>query len=188
MYAPETGQRGRRAQRGLSIVEIMVAIVISLLVALTARGGAVSFTASQRQGIGTGGAQLSAVNAVAALRDDASAAGLGFFGEALYLCPRLNLGVGATVVNDGVNFTPVQVTRETRGDRVDVIYATQVASGSNVFLAASSDGTTAQVRSLLPDQSRNWCATVLQTAFFLCRDRVSAFQPPASTAPWPPPR
>ena len=47
--------RARRVQRGLSIIEIMVGVVVALLVGLAAIGGAVSFTASQRQGIGTGG-------------------------------------------------------------------------------------------------------------------------------------
>jgi type IV pilus assembly protein PilW len=143
----------RRTQRGLSIIEIMVGIVVALLVGLAAIGGAVTFTASQRQGIGTGGSLLSATNALAVMRDDASAAGLGFFGDARFLCPRLNLGVGTSVVHDGTAFTPVRVTAETRGDRIDVVYATQVTSGANVLLAAPSAGDTAQLRSLLPVSS-----------------------------------
>lgn len=153
MCAPEPRSRGRRAQRGLSIIEIMVGIVVALLVGLTAIGGAISFTASQRQGIGSGGSLLNAANALAVMRDDASAAGLGFFGDARYLCPRLNLGVDTGVVHDGAEFTPVRVTAEARGDRIDVVYATQVASGANVLLAAPSDGETAQLRSFLPVSS-----------------------------------
>lgn len=157
MCAPEKRARGarrnRRSQRGLSIIEIMVGVVVALLVGLTAIGGAVSFTASQRQGIGSGGSLLSATNALAVMRDDASAAGLGFFGDARFLCPRLNLGVGANVLHDGAAFTPVRVTPEPRGDRIDVVYATQVTSGANVLLAAASAGDTAQLRSLLPVSS-----------------------------------
>ena len=49
MCAPEPGfsrPRARRAQRGLSIIEIMVGIVVALLVGLAAIGGAVTFTTS----------------------------------------------------------------------------------------------------------------------------------------------
>jgi type IV pilus assembly protein PilW len=153
MCALETTRSRRRAQRGLSIIEIMVGIVVALFVGLAAIGGAVTFTASQRQGIGTGGSLLNAANALAVMRDDASAAGLGFFGDARYLCPRLNLGVGASLVHDGAEFTPVRVTADTRGDRIDVVYATQVASGANVLLAAPSAGDSAQLRSFLPVSS-----------------------------------
>ena len=58
MCASERLTRSRsaaRAQRGLSLVEIMVGMVIALLVSLAASGSASVFTASQRQGIGAGG-------------------------------------------------------------------------------------------------------------------------------------
>lgn len=148
--APGRRARNHREQRGMSLVEVMVGLVVALLVGLAAMGGAVSFTASQRQGIGVGGSQLGASNALAVIRDEVAAAGLGFFGDELYLCPRLNLGVGAAVVNDGAAFTPLGVTTEAAGDRVDVVYATQVSSGANVLLAAPSNGEAAQLRSLLP--------------------------------------
>jgi type IV pilus assembly protein PilW len=134
----------------MSIIEIMVGMVVALLVGVAATGGAAMFTASQRQGIGTGGALLNGGNALAAIRDDAAAAGLGFFGDNQFLCQKLNLGVSTTAVIDGATFTPVGITTETAGDRLDVIYATQVASGANVLLSASTTGATAQLRSYLP--------------------------------------
>ncbi len=137
-------------QRGLSMIELMVGIVIAMLVGLAATGGAAMFTASQRQGIGTGGALMSAGNALSAIRDDAAAAGLGFFGDNQYLCHKLNLSVATTVVVNGTAFTPVNVTAEAGGDRLDVVYATQVASGANVLLNADSAGASADLRSLLP--------------------------------------
>lgn len=152
MCAPDRPptRRPLPAQRGMSIIEIMVGMVVALLVGIAATGGAAMFTASQRQGIGTGGALLNAGNALAAIRDDASAAGLGFFGDTKFLCQQMNLGVGAVAVINGASFTPVGVTAEAAGDRLDVIYATQVASGANVLLGASTVGATADLRSYLP--------------------------------------
>ena len=161
MYAPDTAPNTApnnatqriHVQRGVSIVEVMVGMVVALLVGLAATGSAQMFTASQRQGIGTGGALLNATTALTALRDDVAAAGLGFFGDSKYLCSKLNLSVAASVVQDGAAFTPVAITAEAAGDRIDVVSSTQVAAGVNVLLKTSTTGmgnTTAELRSLLP--------------------------------------
>jgi type IV pilus assembly protein PilW len=148
MYAPDTA--GRAAGRGLSIIEVMVSLVVAMLVGLAAVGSATMFMAAQRQGIGTGGSLINASTALGALRDDASVAGLGFFGDSRYLCHRLNLSLGNAVIQDGVTFTPLRLTREVDNDRLDVVYGTQVASGANVLLNTASTGTDAELRSLLP--------------------------------------
>ena len=150
MYAPETPPRAARTQRGVSIIEVMVGMVVSLLVGLAATGSALMFSASQRQGIGTGGSLINASTALTALRDDAAAAGLGFFGDRQFLCSKLNLSVGASLVRDGSDFSPLNITAEVAGDRIDIVSATQVASGANVLLNASSTGASAALRSLLP--------------------------------------
>ncbi|MCU0968247.1 MAG: PilW family protein [Rubrivivax sp.] len=151
LFPPRRPRRAApRRQRGLSIVELMVGIVIALLVGLAATIGAVSFTASQRQGVGAGGASAGAGAALAAIKNDAASAGLGFFGDGRYLCNRLNLSQGAAVVVDGALFSPVRVTAEAAGDRIDIVYATQVAGGTNVLLDATSDASGAQLQSLLP--------------------------------------
>ena len=137
-------------QRGLSIIELMVGIVISLMVALVSVGSANVFSAMQRQGISTGGAAVNSARALAALKNDAALAGLGFFGDAKFLCNKLNLSVGASKLSDGADFTPVRITREAAGDRIDVLFGTQVAAGSNVLLNSTSAGTAAELRSLLP--------------------------------------
>jgi type IV pilus assembly protein PilW len=141
---------GRGSARGLSLVELMVGIVIALLVSLTATSGAMLFTASQRQGIGTGGSMINATTALATLRDDVAAAGLGFFGDSKFLCQKLNLSVDTTVLSNGADFTPIGVVAETSSDRLDVVYATDVSAGTNVLLNAATSASAAQLRSLLP--------------------------------------
>jgi len=153
MYArnPRHAARPRR-QRGVSMIELMVGIVVSMLVGLAATGTAVVFTASQRQGIGVGGVAVNANTALAALKNDAATAGLGFFGDSRYLCSQLNLSMGAATPWNGASFSPVRVTRLAPHDRVDVLQASRVESGANVLLALDSDGTSAALKSYLPAQ------------------------------------
>ncbi|MDH4051552.1 MAG: PilW family protein [Rubrivivax sp.] len=137
-------------QRGMSIIELMVGIVIAMLVSLAAASSAMVFTASQRQGVGAGGVGISASTALAAIKNDAALAGLGFFGDAKYLCQNLALSEDDVVKVDGTAFTPLSVTVDGTDDRIDVIYADRVEAGANVLLNAASDGSSAEVMSLMP--------------------------------------
>lgn len=143
--------RNRTARpRGLSLIELMVGIVVSLLIGLAAAGSAMLFTASQRQGIGVGGVGINAATALAALKNDAAIAGLGFFGDSQYLCSALDLSDGATVMSDGAAFVPVRISEDGSDDRIDVVYSAQVESGANVMLGAANDTTSAELASFLP--------------------------------------
>jgi type IV pilus assembly protein PilW len=140
----------RVSQRGLSIIELMVGVVIALLVGLAATQSAITFTATQRQGVGAGGLAVNASTVMSAIKDDLAAAGLGFFGSSAYLCDRLNLSVNGAIISDGALFSPLSVTRAAAGDQIDVIYGNQVESGANVLLRAASNGNTAALMSYLP--------------------------------------
>ncbi len=140
----------RRGQRGLSIIELMVGLVVAMLVGLAAAGSAIMFTAAQRQGMGMGGSGIGAASALAALKNDAALAGLGFFGDSSYLCNKLDFSAGATLHSDGADFTPVSITAGDDADTVDVVYGERIESGANVLLEAASDGTSAELMSLLP--------------------------------------
>lgn len=142
--------RGRRGQRGASIIELMVGLVICLIVGVAASGSAVVFSSSQRQGMGVGGALVNVNTALSALKNDALTAGLGFFGDSRYLCDKLNLGVAATPAWNGTAFSPVSVSRVGGFDRVDVLQASRVEAGATVLLAMPSTGTEAQLKSYLP--------------------------------------
>lgn len=150
---PHAGRRpGRhpgRKPRGLSIIELMVGLVVAMLVSLAAAGSAIMFTASQRQSMGVGGSGISAATALAALKNDAALAGLGFFGDSRYLCEKLALSDGAAVPVDAASFTPLRITAGV-DDTVEVLYGNRIESGANVLLASSSDGSAAELESLLP--------------------------------------
>jgi type IV pilus assembly protein PilW len=134
----------------MSIIELMVGIVVAMLVGLAATQSAMMFTANQRQGVGAGGAAVNSGTVLSAVKDDVSAAGLGFFNGSNFLCDRLNLSVGATKHFDGATFSPLRVTRDAAGDTIDVVYATRVESGASVLLKSTSDGSSASLMSFLP--------------------------------------
>ena len=137
-------------QRGASIVELMVGLVISLLVGLAATGAAISFTAQQRSGVGVSAVATNTNSVMAVMRDDVALAGLGFFGEGASLCTSLQLSVNATRHRDGDLFSPLQVARGATADQLDVMYAGNVESGATVRLHEASDGSLAMIKSHLP--------------------------------------
>ena len=138
------------SQRGLSIIELMVGIVVSLLVGLAATQSAIMFTATQRQSVGTGGVAVNTATVMSAVKDDLALAGLGFFGSSTYLCDRLNLSVNGAIQVNGASFSPLQVTRLATGDTIDAVYGTRVEAGANLLLEAPSAGLDATLRSYLP--------------------------------------
>ncbi len=107
--------------------------------------------------------------ALATLKNDISAAGLGFFGDSRFLCNRLNLSIDNTVFIDGALFSPVRITAGAGSDQVDVVYATEVAAGTNVLLNSVSTGTSAELRSYLP--------AVVDQEVLLAPDTPSATNP-----------
>jgi type IV pilus assembly protein PilW len=152
MCADKRSQRLPRPplRRGLSIVEMMIGLVIGLMVCLAAMNSAITFGATQRQAAVTGGGAMSATGALAAIKGDVAVAGLGFFGESLYLCNTLNLSNGTTLVSNGASFAPLQLSRSNGNDQVDIIYGDQVAAGASVLLRSASDGTSAELMSMAP--------------------------------------
>jgi type IV pilus assembly protein PilW len=137
-------------QRGLSIIELMIGMVVSLIVGLVATGSAVMFGASQRQGIGVGGVAVNINTAMMALKNDVASAGLGFFGQSRSLCNTLNLAVSGVIRADGAAFAPLNVTKSAGGDRIDVWQASRVEAGATAPLVADSDGSQASLKSFLP--------------------------------------
>ena len=128
----------------------MVGLVVALLVSLAVVNTALSFSASQRQSIGATGAAVNSVAVLTTLKDDVSVAGLGFFGDATYLCRTLNFSVAANVVVNGAAFSPLQVQRTANGDIIDVVFGTRVESGANVRLREANNGSSSALESYLP--------------------------------------
>lgn len=144
----------KHRQLGITLIEAMVGIVVGLLVGLAAAGTAQVFTASQRQGMGVGGAAMNSGTAMTVIRQDIGQAGLGFFGEGRYLCDKMNLSVGTNVLFDNASFTPVKASRTagTRFDQLDLVYSTHIAGGTAVYSVGDSAGASVNLQSMLPTQ------------------------------------
>jgi type IV pilus assembly protein PilW len=144
--------RQQRDQRGVTLIEAMVGMVVGLLVALTAAGTAQVFTASQRQGMGAGSTAMNATTAMTAIRQDIGQAGLGFFGQGLFLCDNMNLSAGNSILMDGSAFTPVNAERASGSlnDKLHLIYATHIAGGTTVKNTGTSNGASVMLSSMLP--------------------------------------
>lgn len=138
------------APRGLSLVELMIGLVVSLMIGIVATGTAMNFLGAQRQGVGASGGALGAQAALGALKGDIGAAGLGFYGDAQYRCQRLNLGAGSTTLWDNAAFVPLRITRVDGNDVVDVLQGSRVEAGAGALLAASTAGADAHLRSFVP--------------------------------------
>ena len=167
MSAHDLTRRARacRRQRGMSIIELMVGIVISMLVGIAATGSAVMFTAAQRQAVGVGGAGVNASNVLAALKGDAALAGLGFFNNSVAMCSTLNMSMNNTVLSNGAAFAPVRITRDGDFATVEILYASLVDSGASAQSGALSDGTEVRLQSLLP--------AVVGQSVVMAPDRIS---------------
>ncbi|MBZ8141185.1 pilus assembly protein [Rubrivivax gelatinosus] len=151
----EARRRPARAQRGLSIVELMVGMVIALIISLAAAGSARTFSASQRQGIAGGGTTANLTTTMATIKDDAASAGLGFFGtrdsdnRSLFSCFKLDLSHDTTVHYDAGTFAPVQITAAGKNDRVDLMFASSIDGGADVLLSGTAGPTQAMTQSRL---------------------------------------
>lgn len=154
MSAP-LGERRRgplARQRGITLIEILIGLVVALVITLVAAGSAKMFGAAQRQGIGTGTATTGSATALAAIKNDLTTAGLGFFGDSAFKCHRMQLSRNSTTLYDSGTFSPVRVTRDdtTGNDQIDVFYASSIDSGAGVLIHGSSDGSSATLMSYLP--------------------------------------
>lgn len=166
MSAHNHDRQRRAGQAGFSIIELMVAMVISLLVSLTALGAAQSFLASQRQSTSVGTAYANAVAATAAMKVEAAQAGLGIFVDGTLPCLAMNLSTNATVISDATLFLPVSVV-STALDKttVTVAYSTLLEGGTPGFLRNDSTSTGASIEMSnylpVPDTSTKSQAVVL---------------------------
>jgi len=128
----------RRSQRGMNLVEVLVALVLGLLVSVVALGSAQSFSGISRNQTGQGSALASASVALDALRQDIQLSGLGFFSDTSPLCPRINASFNGDLIGDGQGFAPLAMTAQGTGsDRIELVHAGDVTAGSAFKLLAS---------------------------------------------------
>ena len=120
-----------RAQRGLTLIELMVAMTIGLIVAL---GVALFTVIAGKQFRTTGSNSAADVNTQVALSliDDAGrSAGAGLYNDGKALCRTINLWRNGVTVADGVVFMPVRVADGAGAGTSDtIVFTGGTASGA----------------------------------------------------------
>lgn len=135
---PRPCPASRRACRGFTLVELMVASAVGLLLALSVT---VAIVASGRQFTVTGAASAAQTSAQAALSlIDASArnAGSGFYSNGLPICGGWNAWNGTALVSDGATFMPARVVDGGSGSDI-VIFSGAAGGGALPAVAVLAD-------------------------------------------------
>jgi type IV pilus assembly protein PilW len=126
-----------KQHRGMTLVELMVAVVIGMLVVLAASGTLSFMEATKRTSTGGNSALENGVAVLTALEHDVKMAGLGFSALGKISCPTINLYYAGARRLDNAPFMPVVVTAGTAApDSIVVTYADTAlaAAPSTLFL------------------------------------------------------
>lgn len=143
----------RRSQSGFTLVELMVSLVISMFIVLAALGSAQFFMTVQRQSMGAGTASGNALATVAAIKNEASQAALGFYVNGALACSSLNLSSGTHVLANNAAMTPVSISNSKDNiAQLDVLYADvmNAAAPANLATNTASSAASAVAMSFLP--------------------------------------
>lgn len=126
-------------QRGVSMVELLVGLVVAALIALTAFSSSVVFGAAQRQAVSASATTAGLVTTLASIKAEIAAAALGFAGDGGTTCSRLNRARAGAIVSDGAAFLPVAVARSASSpfDALSIARATDSKAAAPVRLAAN---------------------------------------------------
>ena len=139
-------------QRGFTLVELMISMVISLLVGLAALSSMKFFMALQRQSTGVNASSVNTTTAFAALKSESAQAGLGFFYKGKFACTSFNVSKDNTTVLDNAPAMPVSITVTNNVPKLTLTYATALesAASSGLFAGTTNNTGTAQITTYLP--------------------------------------
>ena len=148
--------RGIARQRGFSLVELMVSLVISMLICVAALGSARMFMGAQRQSVDTGTASGNVVTTIESIKHEAQQAALGFYVNSALPCQSFNLSTGTTALASNTPLMPISISNSSGNlAQLDVLHASALESAApaNLAAAVSSSATSATLSSYLPVQA-----------------------------------
>ena len=139
-------------QRGFTLVELMISMVISLLVGLAALSSMKFFMALQRQSTGINASSVNTTTAFAALKSETAQAGLGFFYNGKFACTSFNVSKGNLTVLNNAPALPISIAVTNNVPALTLTYATALesAASSALFATTTNNAGTAQITTYLP--------------------------------------
>lgn len=141
--------------RGATLVSLMVGLVISLLVVLSAMGSWQFFSASLRQSVSLGSTLGQSTTASAVFKYELAQAGRGLLSGGAPICGTVNLSLGQNVIANNEALPPLAVSQTEEGELVlDVRYAQALEAVTGVLTRneLGAAGTQVELQSLLPAQ------------------------------------
>lgn len=141
------------AQKGFTLVELMVSLVISLLVGLAALSSAQFFMSMQRQSTGVGSALANTATAFASIKFESAQAGLGFFNANKLACTTFNVSGGATAVYSNSTLLPVSLSVTNDLPTLSLFYSSELTGAASATLipdSTSGNATSTQIATYLP--------------------------------------
>lgn len=139
-------------QTGFTLVELMVSLVVSLLVGLSAMSSLQFFNGMKRQSTGISASVANALTAFSAIKYEAGQAGLGFFNAGKFACSGFNIANGTIVTVNNAPLLPVQITLAAGVPTLNLYYASALesAGATTLFSDTASTDTAAQITTFLP--------------------------------------
>lgn len=133
MYALKTN-----SQKGFTLVELMISLVISLFVGLAAVSSAKFFMSMQRQMVSAGASVANATTGLSVVKYELGQAGLGFFDKGKVLCPSFNVSNDTNTVLSNAVIQPVRISMVNGKPSLSVFYGTALESAGATYLATDT--------------------------------------------------
>ena len=125
----------RMHQRGMSLVELMVGILVGLLVVMAASGSLAFFEAQRTTSLSGNAAMNSGMMGGYLLQRDLRNAGVGLLNASQIACTRVNLFYNGATRADGAAVAPVQIVDGGAGaDSVSIFFADSVLGSAPMKL------------------------------------------------------
>jgi type IV pilus assembly protein PilW len=125
VVSPTPGRAARGYQRGLTLVELMVAMVVGLFIAMGIGVFALGMGAQFRVTNGNTTADINAQVALSMIDDAGRSAGAGLYNNSKPLCPTINAYRGSSTVYNNAVFMPARITDGGDATTSDTIVFTQ---------------------------------------------------------------
>lgn len=122
-----------RGNRGFTLVDLMVGLMVGLLVCVAAYGSAMFFETKRRTMSGGNGAMENAVASLFSIQKDARSAGIGLMANGVPVCTTINVYFNGSTQADGASLAPASISDGGAGsDTISFAYTASALGGAGM--------------------------------------------------------